>query len=351
MDIKDIIIDEEYTIRQVLKKIDDTGKRILLVGDNNNKLKGVITDGDIRRWILKSGDLNVSAKMIINYNPVYITENEKKLACKIMKDNSLNCLPVVDIKERISSIVFWDDYELESNKEKGSLDLPVVIMAGGVGSRLYPYTKILPKPLIPIGDLPIVERIINKFQEFGCKDYYLTVNYKKNMIKSYFEDLEKNYKVSFVEEDKPLGTGGSLYLLKNEIKKTFFISNCDILVDSDYESIYNYHKKSNNLVTMICAIKNVTIPYGVIELSDDGKIDNMVEKPEFSFLTNTGMYLVEAEVLESIPDNEFINFPDIIDMLRNDGKNIGVYPITEKCWMDMGQLDEMEDMMQRLGAK
>lgn len=348
MDIRDIIIDEEYTIRQVLKKIDDTGKRILLVGDNNNKLKGVITDGDIRRWILKSGDLNVSAKMIINYNPIYIIENEKKQAIKIMKENSINSLPIVDINERITSIVFWDDYELETNKEKGSLDLQVVIMAGGVGSRLYPYTKILPKPLIPIGDLPIVERIINKFQQFGCKNYYLTVNYKKNMIKSYFEDLDKNYEVSYIEEDKPLGTGGSLYFLKDIINKPFFLSNCDILVDADYESIYNYHKKCNNLITMICAIKNIVIPYGVVELSDDGKIDNMVEKPEFSFLTNTGMYLVEPEVLQKIPKNKFINFPDIIEELRNKGENIGVYPITEKCWMDMGQLDEMEKMAKRL---
>jgi len=257
-------------------------------------------------------------------------------------------LPVVDINERITSIIFWDDYELESNKAKGSLDLPVVIMAGGVGSRLYPYTKILPKPLIPIGDLPIVERIINKFQEFGCKDYYLTVNYKKNMIKSYFEDLDKNYEVSYIEEDKPLGTGGSLYFLKDIINKPFFLSNCDILVDADYESIYNYHKKCNNLITMICAIKNVVIPYGVVELSDNGKIDNMVEKPEFSFLTNTGMYLVEPEVLQKISENKFINFPDIIEELRNKGENIGVYPITEKCWMDMGQLDEMENMAKRL---
>lgn len=349
MDIKEIIIDENYSIREAIKKIDETGKKVLFV-EEKGKLKGVISDGDVRRWILKSGDLNDSAKNIINYHPVYITENEIDAAIEIMKEKSITSIPVVNTNKEIVSAVFWNDMKIERKHHGNTLKFPVVIMAGGIGSRLYPYTKILPKPLIPIGDTPIVERIIDKFVNYGSVDFYLTVNYKKNMIKSYFDDLEKAYNVNYVEEEKPLGTGGSLFLLKDKLKDTFFVSNCDILIEADYESIYKYHKEAGNLVTMVCAMKNLTIPYGVIELDSDGKIKQMVEKPEYSFLTNTGMYIVEPEVLKVIPDNKFINFPDIIDMLRNDGKNVGVYPIREKCWMDMGQIEEMEEMCNRIGA-
>lgn len=347
MNIKDIIINEEYTVRQTMKKMDTTGKRILLV-EEGEKLKGVITDGDIRRWILKNGDLNVSSTVIINYNPLYITENDRNIAIELMKKNNVNSIPVVDRNGKIISVVSWNDFDIEDITRKQPLNLPVVIMAGGLGTRLYPYTKILPKPLIPIGDIPIVERIINKFKDFGCNEFYLTVNHKKNMIKSYFGEVDKNYELSYLEEDKPLGTGGSLYLLKGKLDKTFFVSNCDILIDADYEGIYKYHKEAKNLITMICAVKNLTIPYGVINLNENGEIDSMVEKPEFSFITNTGMYLVEPQVLDTIEDNKFIGFPDIIEKNRNAGQKIGVYPITEKCWMDMGQIDEMQEMIRRL---
>ncbi|MBU3132161.1 nucleotidyltransferase family protein [Clostridium gasigenes] len=351
MDIKKIIIDENITIREAIRILDKTAKRILFVCDNNN-LKGVITDGDIRRWILRNGDLSAKSKEITNYEPKYITKTEKSQAKELMKKYSVNAIPVVNINREIESVIFWDDLELkDDNEEKTKLDIPVVIMAGGLGTRLYPYTKILPKALIPIGDIPIIERIINKFKEYGCLNYYLTVNYRKNMIKSYFGDIEKNYDISYLEEDKPLGTGGSLYLLKGKVNRTFFVSNCDILIDADYAAMYEYHKEKKNLITMICAVKNITIPYGVINLKDDGEINNMTEKPEYSFLTNTGVYIIEPEVLELIEDNTFVHLPDIASKCMELGMRVGVYPITERAWMDMGQLDEMQEMINRLEGK
>lgn len=350
MDINNVIISEDICIRDAIKALDKGAKQILLVA-NDKKLKGVITDGDIRRWILRNGDLSTSVREIVNYSPKYIIENEKGSAKEIMKKFSIKSLPVIDINGNIVSILFLDDIELTEDENKSNkLDLPVVIMAGGLGTRLYPYTKILPKPLIPIGDTPIIERIINKFNNYGCKEFYLTVNYKKNMIKSYFGELDKNYEVSYVEEDKPLGTGGSLYLLKNKLNSTFFVSNCDVLIDADYNSIYEEHKKSKNMITIICAMKNVAIPYGVIDLNAEGKIQEMREKPEYSFLTNTGMYVIEAEVLDMIKDNEFIHLPDIVQKCMDKGMNVGVYPITESAWMDMGQHEEMQLMIERLGV-
>ncbi|MBE6059802.1 MAG: CBS domain-containing protein [Clostridium sulfidigenes] len=347
MNIQDIIINEEINIRQAAKVLDKTAKQVLLITEDN-KLKAVLTDGDIRRWILKSGDLSAPVKEIANYSPKYITETERYKAKRLMKKYSISSIPVVSIEGEVKSIIFWNDLDMSSVEKKPSLDIPVVIMAGGLGTRLYPYTKILPKPLIPIGDIPIVERIINRFKGFGCNEYYLTVNYKKNMIKAYFEEVVKNYNIYYIEEDKPLGTGGSLYYLKDKIKSTFFVSNCDILIDSDYEAMYDYHKENKNFITMVCAVKNMVIPYGVVNLNKEGNIQNMVEKPEYSFLTNTGMYIIEPEALQLIKKDTFIHLPDIAKECMDKGMKVGVYPITERAWMDMGQPDEMQEMMKRL---
>lgn len=347
MNIQDIIINEEISVRQAAKVLDKTAKQVLLITEDN-KLKAVLTDGDIRRWILKSGDLSAPVKEIANYSPKYITETERYKAKRLMKEYSISSIPVVSIEGEVKSIIFWNDLDMSSVEKKLSLDIPVVIMAGGLGTRLYPYTKILPKPLIPIGDIPIVERIINRFKGFGCNEYYLTVNYKKNMIKAYFEEVVKNYNIYYIEEDKPLGTGGSLYFLKDKIKSTFFVSNCDILIDSDYEAMYDYHKENKNFITMVCAVKNMVIPYGVVNLNSEGNIQSMVEKPEYSFLTNTGMYIIEPEALQLIKEDTFIHLPDIAKECMDKGMKVGVYPITERAWMDMGQPDEMQEMMKRL---
>lgn len=350
MEIKDLIIDESYSIRNAIKKLDITAKKVLLICEEN-RLKAVVTDGDIRRWILRNGDLSDSIREIANYSPIYIIENEKNKAKETMKKFSISCLPVVGIKGELKSIVFWDDLEIYDSDNKARLNIPVVIMAGGLGTRLYPYTKILPKPLIPIGDTPIVERIIDKFYKYGCSEFHLTINYKKAMIKSYFNELEVDYTINYVEEDKPLGTGGSLYLVKDKIKSAFFVSNCDILIDADYSQIYESHKKQGNKITIVCAVKNLTIPYGVIKLEENGSIANMVEKPEFSFLTNTGVYIIEPEVLDVIEDDKFIHLPDIAQKCMDIGMKVGVYPITERAWMDMGEIDQMQEMMERLGVK
>ena len=224
-------------------------------------------------------------------------------------------------------------------------------MAGGKGTRLDPYTKIIPKPLIPIGDIPIVERIIDRFNEYGCNTFYLTVNYKKNMIKAYFSDEDKGYEVKFVDEDQPLGTAGSLSMMKDKLKDTFFVSNCDILIDANYSHILKQHKKNKNKITLVTSLKNYTIPYGVIEINDNGAIKNMTEKPEYDFLVNTGMYILEPEVLNDIPQNTFFHITDLINEYIVKGETIGVYPVSENQWLDMGEFKEMENMLERLGIK
>lgn len=347
MKYKNLCVNKNLTIKEAIKILDKFGKKILLVIEKNILL-GVITDGDIRRWILSNKSLEEKVFEVMNKDFIFLYKGEKKLAKKIMKEKSIECIPILNSKKEVIDIIFWNDEFKDKINIFNNINVPVVIMAGGKGTRLYPYTKILPKPLIPIEDTPIIERIINRFCEYGCDKFYLTVNYKKNMIKAYFNELDKNYKISYVEEENFLGTGGSLYLLKDKLKETFFVSNCDILIDANYYDILNYHKENKHKITVVTSLKNYTIPYGVIELSKDGNIKKTSEKPEYNFLVNTGMYILEPEVLEDIPENEFFHITNLIDNYIKDGKKVGTYPVTDNCWLDMGEFKEMERMVERI---
>lgn len=344
MEVKDLLIEEECTMLEAMTLLDKISKKILFVV-REGKLIAALTDGDIRRWILKKGNLEAQVKDIANYKPKYLKEKEKVSAKEYMKKFSIEALPILNEKNEIVLIVFINDEDIGLKKK---LNIPVVMMAGGFGTRLYPYTKILPKPLIPIGEIPIAEHIINRFNKYGCRDFFLVVNHKKNMIKAYFNEIEKDYQITYVDEEKPLGTGGGLSLLKGIINSTFVLSNCDILIEEDYEKIYKFHKEEKNLITMVCSLKKIRIPYGVIEIGQHGEIEKMKEKPELSFFTNTGMYIVEPEIVKGLEDNQAIGFPDIIEKFKQAGEKIGVYPIGENNWLDMGQLDSMEEMRRRL---
>ncbi|WP_053956730.1 nucleotidyltransferase family protein [Inediibacterium massiliense] len=228
---------------------------------------------------------------------------------------------------------------------------PVVIMAGGEGKRLEPITKVLPKPLIPIGDIPIAQRIINRFLKFGCTDFYITINFKKDLIKAYFNHMKKTYDIKYIEEEKPLGTVGSLYMLKDKIKISFFLSNCDILIDGDYSEMLEFHKKNKNKITLVACSKILTLPYGVIKLDDKGFVKGIAEKPQYDYLVNTGMYILEPEILEDIPKNQFFHITDLIKIYVNRGERVGVFSIREDDWLDMGQFNELKNMMHMLGLE
>lgn len=344
MDISEFLISEEATMLEAMAQLDRVARKVLFVV-REDRFVAAITDGDIRRWILKKGSLDAKVRDMANYSPKSLPEGKKDKAREYMKKHSIEALPIVDKNNNILSVVLWNDEEISPRKQ---LNIPVVIMAGGLGTRLYPYTKILPKPLIPIGEIPVVEHIMNRFNQYGCEQFYLVVNHKKNMIKAYFNETEKNYNIDYIDEDKPLGTGGGMSLLKGKIRSTFILSNCDILIEEDYDKIYNYHKDENNLITMVCSLKNIKIPYGVVEITETGEIERMKEKPEISFFANTGMYIVEPEVVDEFEDNTPAGFPDIIEKCRAKGGKVGIYPISENSWLDMGQFDEMEKMRRKL---
>ena len=344
MDIESLFITEDQSVLEAMKQIDATHNQMLMVAENN-RLKAIITDGDIRRHLLRGGKLEDKLKQIANYNPKFIFEKDRDKSKELMKKWSILSLPIVNETLEIQSISFLKEYEIG---RKLSVNAPVVIMAGGLGTRLYPYTKILPKSLIPIGELPIAEHIIDHFMEYECNEFHFIVNYKKNMIKAYFSEVERAYKIEFHNEEKPLGTGGGLSLLKGKLNSTFFLTNCDILIRANYKEIYDFHKKNGNMITIVAAYKHLTIPYGVINMISNGEIASMIEKPEYSFLTNTGFYVVEADVVNRIENDKAIGFTDIIEQQKSLGERIGVFPVSEQCWLDMGQLEELERMKKEL---
>lgn len=343
--INDFIIDESCSVLEAMELLDIVATKVLFITENGC-LKAVLTDGDIRRWILKSGSLSESVSRIANYSPMYLYEKDKSFSKEYMNKNSIEAVPIVDEHMKLVSVSFLNRYTVS---QRQNIDAKVVIMAGGFGTRLYPYTKILPKPLIPIGDVPIVERIINKFYKNGFGEFFLILNYKKNMVKAYFNDIEKKYILNYVDEEKPLGTGGGLSLLKGKIDGPFILSNCDILIEEDYDKILQFHKDNDNLVTIVSSLKNIKIPYGVIDINDHGEIEEMREKPSISVFVNTGMYVVNPRIINELKDDEVIGFPEIIQRYKDDGERIGVYPVSEKSWLDMGQIDEMENMINEIG--
>ncbi|MEG1477468.1 MAG: sugar phosphate nucleotidyltransferase, partial [Oscillospiraceae bacterium] len=281
--IDELIISEECTALEAMHRLDETGLRIVFIAPDG-VLKAVVTDADLRRFVLKGGMLTENVSAMANYCPRSLPVSERSRAKEYLLSKSIDAVPLLDKEGRIQDIVFVNDLDVDTRKKA---DIPVVITAGGLGTRLYPYTKILPKPLIPVGELPIVEHIIERFKGFGCSEFSMIVNYKKSMIKSYFSEVEKDYSLEFIDEDTPLGTGGGLSLLKGKLNRPFFFTNCDCLIDADYGDIYKFHRENKNIITMVCAFKHFTIPYGVIDLDTEGGIKNITEKPEMNFLTNT----------------------------------------------------------------
>ena len=346
MDINNYIITEDVLIKNAIQVINEiSGTNIFVCKDGI--LLATVSDGDIRRHLLASGSLDISVCNIANYNPIYLfSDDSTSDPIAVMEQYGINALPIVDKDMRLVRIEF---VKKQTHKFE-ALNVPVVIMAGGKGTRLQPYTQILPKPLIPIGDMTITEHIMQRFENYSCFHFDMIVNYKKNFIKSYFQDNELKRDIDFIDEPEFWGTAGGLKLLRGKYKDTFFVTNCDILVDADYADIYKYHKKQHNIISLVCAKKKVIIPYGTVQVDAEGTIAEFQEKPEYEFLTNTGLYLVEPEFLDYIPENTFIHITDVIKECMNQNRKVGTYIIEEDAWMDMGQLDELESMQKKVNS-
>lgn len=337
-----LIVDSETSILSTLNKMDKEKTKLLIVG-YNDKFNGLISIGDLQRAIINNTDINSPISEILRKDIIVGSPDESKIE---IKDKMIKIraefMPVINKRKEIVDVIFWEElFKSEKLPPSNKIDLPVIIMAGGQGTRLKPLTNILPKPLIPIGEKSIVEHIIERFVGVGCEKFFFSVNYKSELIKYYFNSFDHpEYSIEYFEEDKPLGTAGSLHLLDGIIKDTFFVSNCDIIIDQDYSEIYNYHKNNKNEITLVAAIKNYRIPYGTIETGDDGLLISMHEKPDIIYKINAGLYILEPHLINEIPKDKFFHITDLIQTIKNRNGKVGVFPVSEKSWRDIGEWNE-----------
>lgn len=348
---KDLTIRPEATIKEAMKALSRTAESILLVVDEGKRLIGTLTDGDIRRYILKGHDLQGTIVEAFNPKSIYVYQKDlnNEQIKKTLIQKKIVLIPVVNEKLGIVDYITWEKAFGNSIKRpKKKLDIPVVIMAGGRGTRLEPFTKILPKPLMPIHDKPIIDHIIDSFREYGVRDFYVTINYKSRILKAYFEENQQNSSIKFIEETTELGTAGSLKYLSGKVEKPLFVKNCDILIKADYGDIFDFHEKGEYGVTLVASVKHYNIPYGVCELNGAGHLDYIREKPEYSFMVNTGLYLINPTILKLIPDGKLFHMTQLIEKAKEEGEKIGVYPISEDAWIDIGQWAEYKKLISEI---
>lgn len=347
MDINKIKIQLNATIIDALKQMDREKVKVLIVM-NDLKFCGLITIGDIQRAIIKNIGTNEYIKNIFDADKQYAKVDEPlALIKKKMLSMRAEIMPVVDENKNLIKVYYWDDFFNDSISQRKDLNVPVVIMAGGKGERLQPLTNIYPKPLIPIGEKTIIETIMDKFVGYNCNQFYISVNYKAETIRNYFHLLNnQSYKINYFQEEKPMGTAGSLRLLKNKLDSTFFVSNCDIIVNDNYADFLDYHRKNKNDMTIIAAIKTYSIPYGTINTGEDGLFESITEKPCLTYKINTGLYILEPSVIDKIPDS-FFHITDLMDKLKSEGLKVGVYPISQNDWIDMGDWGHFLELIKK----
>ena len=338
-DYTHISIPVDAKVMDALRKMDEVKHKMLIVTDKES-FYSIVTIGDIQRAILHDISMGAPLRDIIHREDkvfARVGDSETEIRQNMLSIRS-EFMPVVDDEGRVVKIYWWADFfdneTIESVRQQ--LSLPVVIMAGGIGSRLRPLTNILPKPLIPLGNKTILEEIMDRFERIGCRKFYVSVNYKYEDIKSYMGHLEHHYDVTFFKEDRPLGTIGSVAMLKGVIQEPFFLSNCDILIDQDLRDAYECHCDNKNHITIISAMKNIDIPYGLIEM-ENGQMKALREKPVVSFVVNTGVYILQPEMIDEIPDGDFYHITQLIEKVHGKGGKVGCFPISDKAWTDIGE--------------
>ena len=346
--IQDKIVDSGTTIIQTMKMMDDGFTKSLIVFDDG-KFVGIITNGDLQRAIIAKMPFDTPIlKVVDNKTKRYASASDDREKIKAwMLEKRVEFMPILDTDYNLIDVIFWNDLfsddKIEDNRKM--IDLPVVIMAGGKGTRLSPLTNVIPKPLVPVGEKTILEVILDQFEGIGCHKFYMSVNYKADIMKYYLNQLDHKYDIEFFQEEKPLGTIGSVSLLKGKITTPFFVSNCDSINEQDYRDVYDYHVSNHNDLTIVTMVKSFKIPYGVIETGEDGLMTSLSEKPELTFQVNTGVYILNPSCIDEIPEGEFFHITHLMEKIKARGGRVGCFPVSEHAWKDMGEWPEYLKMI------
>ena len=333
--VENIVLSKEDTILKALELLDLYALRIVLVVDENNQLLGSVTDGDIRRGLLKGQDLHASVESVMHTTPYSIDEGSltDRQIFEIMREKRYLALPIIK-NGQLVNIITLDDLIRTKRKEN-----PVFIMAGGFGTRLRPLTDKCPKPMLPIGGKPLLETIILSLKEQGFYKFYISTHYLPEIIKNHFGN-GKNFdiQIQYVHENEPLGTGGALSLLpRQEVDLPFIMINGDVLTNMNFSKLIDFHISQNAVATMCVREFQYQIPYGVVN-SEKNNIQSMTEKPSYYFDINTGIYVISPELLEQV-EAQFIGMPTILEQQIGKSQKVVSYPIHE-YWLDIGQMED-----------
>ena len=349
--IRKRIVPAETTLIQTMKLMDEGKTKSLLVFSGDSFL-GIITNGDLQRAIIANIPFDSPIeKLINNKSKKYAHVKDDRESIKgWMRQKRAEFMPVLDESGNLVDVIFWDEVlkDVSNEDNRSKINLPVVIMAGGKGTRLKPITNVLPKPLVPVGEKTILEVILDQFESIGCHKFYMSVNYKADMIKYYLGQLPHHYDIEFFFFFYPLGTIGSVSLLKGKISTPFFVSNCDSINEQDYRDVWDYHVSNNNDMTIVTMVKSFRIPYGVIETGANGLMVALKEKPEQTYQVNTGVYILNPDLIDEIPERVFFHITQLMEKVQSRGGRVGCFPVSEQSWKDMGEWSEYLRMIKVL---
>jgi dTDP-glucose pyrophosphorylase len=332
---EDIIVSQDISIKVALEIIDKSSKQICLVVEDK-KLIGTLTDGDVRRGFLKGLDLESLIHTIVNRNPIVCSIfDSKDKVLEIAVTNKLHQIPIIDNDGKLVGLNEVSEL-LKPRKRKNS----VVLMVGGLGTRLSPLTENIPKPMLKVGEKPILQTIIEGFVKSGFVNITMCLGFKSNVIQDFFQDgKEFNAKIDYVIEKERMGTAGALTLLKSRFNEPFFVMNGDILTNIDFEKMLDFHHKSNAKATMCVRKYEIEVPYGVVNLNDE-EITSITEKPIHNFFVNAGIYLLEPDCISLIPKNMFYDMPTLFEQLILNNEKTVSFPLKE-YWLDIGRLEDL----------
>ena len=327
-----LIKSEETTFKDVVNAIEHNGIGAVIIVDKVFKILGIVTDGDVRRCVLQSTfDI---ASLINNEPDVWPASKSKASGINHLKKMHRNILPIVNEAKEVIDIICLDEINFNM------IDNYVVLMAGGLGTRLMPLTKELPKPMLPINGKPILERIIEKLMEEGFQNFYISINYLGSKIKEYFGDGSKwDINIQYIEEDKRLGTAGALSKIKNMLEEPFLVMNGDLITDLNFRDLLEYNIEKNSMATMCVYEQTHQIPFGVVEFNKENTITELKEKPKHKYYINMGIYALHPEACMYIPDDTFFDMPTLFQKLIDEDKTCNIYHF-DGIWNDIGRLDE-----------
>ncbi len=341
-DWKKIILSPEDTMEHAIKVMDDEALKMVIVADQNKKLLGTITDGDVRRGLIKHYSMNTQIKKIMHTNPTYCLQSESKESIlSIMKAKNVLQVPIVDEDLKVVGLETINSFMGDNNKTKQKIKSTVLIMAGGIGKRLLPITKETPKPLIKLNGKPIIENILIQLINSGFSKFFFSTHYQASKFKEYFGDgTDWGIHINYINEEKPLGTAGALGLLPKDIVSPLLVVNGDILTKVNYENLLNYHESNQSDCTVCVRKQDFEIPYGIIN-AENNLVSEINEKPIKTFFINAGIYVINPSLLSEIDGSKYVDMPNFLTDQIQKGIKINIFPVHE-YWVDIGEHENLK---------